>query len=115
MTLKDLRRKCPLLPLLTMTNSTKSPMAGFLLLSRYVPDGGYNDEIYQEYGNYPGGYRRGRNRDRMLVPQNGGRDHGSGPGTDRRNCSRSCAGSSCAGSGDEFDNNYDDRIRAHSS
>ena len=81
-------------------------MASFLLLSGYVPDGGYKNEIYQEYVNYPGDYRRVRNRDWMLVPQNCGRDLDSGPGS--RNGS-SARGSSGAGSGDEFDHNhYDD-------
>ena len=49
MTLKDLRTKCPPLPIRTTTNSTKSQLAGFLLLSLYVPDGGYQHAIYQTF------------------------------------------------------------------
>ena len=47
-------------------------MAGFLLLSEKVPDGGYYNEINQEFGNYSrrGGYVRARAW--LLVPQDRG-------------------------------------------
>jgi len=42
-------------------------MAGFLLFSSYVPDGGYKNAIYQTFGNYPGGYRHLWNRGWLLL------------------------------------------------